>query len=216
MLKFYKDFHIQPVTGGVEPTPSQEPSIITGYNLIGGATDEDGIITVASGKYVTTNFDINFSEYDSWAIVSKIYFMSAQYSVVGIMGLLNADNNIKNVNAYVTDAGKVNYELASPNNNNNYDIGTLLMNSAGIKNTWFYVKCEFTGSAYNLYFGTSLDNMTLESTINSNIKVSNKSGRYVWGKGENATSAVANSSKFDMNETQIYLNGQLYWQGIKN
>ena len=213
MLKFYKDFHIQPVISGDSPTPT--PTVKTGYIIVGGATDEDGIITVASGKYVTTNFNFNLSEYDSWAIVSKIYFMSAQYEDNGFMGLTNADNNIKSINSYVKNTGKVNYELSS-GSNNTYDIGTLLMNSTGIKNTWFYVKCEFTGSAYNLYVGTSLDNMTLESTINKNTKVSNKSGVYVWGKGEGATTSVVVSSKFDMNETQIYLNGQLYWQGKKS
>ena len=214
MLKFFKDFHIQPVTGGVEPTPSPTPTIITGYNLIGGATDEDGIITVASGKYVTTNVNINFSEYDSWAIVSKIYFMSAQYNDNGFMGLLNADNNIDCINSYIKNTGKVNYAISS--NGNDYNIGTLLMNSTVSKNTWFYVKLEFTGNSYILYYGTSLDNMVMDTAIASSTKVSNKSGVYVWGKGENASAGVVTSAKFDMNECQIYLNGQLYWQGIKN
>lgn len=216
MLKFFKDFHIQPVTGGVEPTPSQEPTVNTGYTIIGGATDDDGVITVASGKFVTTNININFSEYDSWAIVSKIYFMSGSYPDNGFMGLLNFDNKTC-LNSYIKNTGKLFYALSS--NGTSYDIagiGTFSTIGNLPTNAWCYVKLEFTGSSYNLYYGTSLDNMTLQATINSSTKVYSKSGVYVWGKDESPSGIVPTSSKFDMNGCQIYLNGQLYWQGIKN
>ena len=48
-------------------------------------------------------------------------------------------------------------------------------------NTFFYVKLEFTGTAYNLYYSTDGTNYTLQGSITSSTKVGSRTNYFAFG-----------------------------------
>ena len=236
MLKFVKEFSIQEIETGTdssitdsilsdlqfaddikgsvsdEVTLSYPPS----YTTVGCLADENGIVEVVKNKvqYVKTNRTFNFSQADSWAIITKMLIIDeGDYSDNGLMALVDYINSKKSVNSFLRKQGKICYNFSSDGSNMN--IGTIVPTNSVPFNTWFYIKCEFTGTEYNLYQGLALDSLELQGTVNKSTKVYNVDGVYTWGRDATKDQTIV-SAKYDMSECKIIINDEVVWQGSEN
>lgn len=171
------------------------------------------IVSLSSGSYqcVETNDTFNFNNANSWSIITRQSISSYSYSDNGFMGTKNGGYSI---NCYASNDNKLHFQLSS--DGSSWDIGELSMQNSFTSDTLFYTKLEFTGSAYNLYYGTLLNNLQVEATISSSTKVSSISGNWLFGIDSFSTinsTAVAIDCTFDMEECFVYMNNSLAWTG---
>lgn len=185
-----------------------QTSTIYNYKKVGTIDDTDGVLSgLAYGHYAKTPDMLNLSTANSWEIVTKHYITSVGSVNDGMMGILGGAYN---VNYYINSSNLITVELSS--NGSSYNIGTISMLNAVTLNTFFYVKLEFTGTAYNLYYSTDGTNYTLQGSITSSTKVGSRTNYFAFGVDE-AGNHSAWTGKVDMNGCYININGERWWTG---
>jgi len=178
---------------------------------VGSVINTNGILSnISSANYAQTNMKFNFSTADTWSIITKHKFTSVSSQNDGMMGILGGAYNI---NYYINSSNKVTVELSS--NGSSYNIGTLSMINAVTIGEDFYLKSEFTGTAYNLYYGTDLSNMTLQATISSSTKVGSRENYFAFGVDESGNH-TAWTGTIDLNGCSITMDNSVVWQGVNN
>ena len=110
-------------------------------------------------------------------------------------------------------SGKINFYITSQDSSSDYDIaGTSTSTGANLStNTTYWLKLEFTGSAYIAYISTDGETFTeydrftsslyKKSSTTSHIGLSSTSSAYSWG------------GSIDLNECYINVNGSRWWTG---
>lgn len=187
---------------------------VSGYKAnivkVGSLTEIDGVINgFSSNSYAKTNVTLNFGSANTWEIVTKQNISSVSSINDGYMGVLGGAFN---VNYYITTANKVTVELSS--DGTSYNIGSIGMLSAIPLNTDFYLKTEFTGTAYNLYYSTDGETWTLQGSISSSTKVSSRTNNFAFGVDE-AGSHASWVGSFDLKGCYINTNGVRLWTGAE-
>ena len=178
-------------------------------NIIGSPTQDNSVFSnISNANYVTTNNTVNFGTANTWEIVSKHRFNSVGSINDGAMGVLGGAYN---VNYYVQSTNKFCIELSS--NGSSYDIGSIPTIDPIPLNTDFYIKAEYTGTTYNLYFGYNLDEMVLQGTIENSTKVSNRENTFAFGVDE-AANHTSWTGSFDLSGCYININGERWWTGV--
>ena len=185
-----------------------QTSTIYNYKKVGTIYDTDGVLSgLAYGNYARTPDMLNLGTANSWEIVTKHYITSVGSVNDGMMGILGGAYN---VNYYINASNLITVELSS--NGSSYNIGNISMLNAVTLNTFFYVKLEFTGTAYNLYYSTDGTNYTLQGSITSSTKVGSRTNYFAFGVDE-AGNHSAWTGKVDMNGCYININGERWWTG---
>lgn len=175
---------------------------------VGSVVDTQGVLSgLSTGNYAKTDIAINFGTADTWEIVTKHNITSTGSVNDGFMGILGGAYN---VNYYLSELNRIKIELSS--NGTSYDIGRIGMLEEVPLNTDFYIKAEFTGNAYNLYYGKTLDSLALQGTISSSVRVGSRSNNFALGVDEsgNHTKWVGT---INLNESYINVNGSRLWTG---
>ena len=80
-----------------------------------------------------------------------------------------------------------------------------------VEGSTYIAKLEFTGASYNLYLGTDINSLNLESSVASSTKIA-KSSSYYLGLSYNAAPCLGS---IDLTESYIKINGQDWWHGTK-
>lgn len=170
-----------------------------GYETVGEPTISDGIMTPTETGWVRSNIAF-LPDNRPWKIITKIKNKSNSgynnyLSTSGV--LLQRVSNQANAILYLTKTS-----IGDISNNKNREF-TL--------NTWMWCKVEFTGSSY--LYGTSTDGVTYNNiTINSS-EIVKQSGKLVFGPKASNTSTV--NAQFDLNATEVWINGKLWWKAIQ-
>ena len=187
---------------------------VSGYKAnivkVGSLTEVDGVLSgFSASNYAKTNITLNFGSADTWEIVTKQNISSVSSINDGYMGVLGGAYN---VNYYISASNKITVELSS--NGTSYNIGSIGMLSAITLNTDFYLKTEFTGTAYNLYYSTDGETWTLQGSISSSTKVSSRTNNFAFGVDE-AGSHASWVGSVDLKGCYINTNGVCLWTGVE-
>ena len=175
---------------------------------VGTLTDNNGVLSgFSASNFAKTPIKINLNSANTWEIVTKQNISSVGSINDGYMGILGGAYN---VNYYISTSNKIYVELSS--NGTSYNIGSIPMLNAVTLNTDFYLKLEFTGTAYNLYYSTDGETWTLQGSITSSTKVSNRSNYFALGVDE-AGNHTNWQGSIDLNECYININGSRWWSG---
>ena len=175
---------------------------------VGSVVDTNGILSnLSTGNYAKSDIAVNLGAASSWEIVTKHNITSVGSINDGFAGILGGAYNL---NYYLNAENKIVIELSS--NGTSYDIGSIRMLQAVPLNTEFYIKAEFTGSAYNLYYGTTLEGLALQGSIASSVSVSSRTNNFALGVDEsgNHTKWVGT---IDLKDCYININGVRAWSG---
>lgn len=221
-LPYYKDEGWK--RAQVKPTPSDaDVNIVhtlngypTDYNhnvlyaSLPGIIDNNLVYNFSSGNYLTETFTADLKSADNWEIEFKCTIGTLQSK----MQLL-VSSNTKNYDFVIgiTASNKFGLWLSSNGTSQNLINGTNGSHTLQNGET-YYVKCEFTGSAYTLYLKKNKDDayekdVSLTSSTKIYSGASMRIGTWIGG-----TSYIWNGS-IDLNEMTVKRNGTIIWNGNK-
>lgn len=169
----------------------------TNYNRVGtiDADIDTGIVSgFSSNKYITIP-GIDLTTADTWEVVAKFKINTlGKYQFwwysPGAWGL--------------DDLNRMHY-WSVPGGSDVYSTYTF------VENTWYWVKMEFTGTTYNWYYKTSVDNpWTLIMSANSTTKISSVPSLTNIGINPNITSEYFYGD-IDLSEYYVKADGVVIW-----
>ena len=191
--------------GGVQWVPSN-------FNNVGSVSiDENKVASgFTSSKYLKLQSVFNPSS-NPWEMVFKVKTGSDVTSTHCINGsgvLSGAD--FQGV-CVITLGGNFVYYLSSTGSS--WDIVSEAHGSTSIQtNTWYYVKLEFTGSAYVLSLSTDGQTWTTDSTTTSSASVYVSSQPMVIGGSFYSSTNISPwNGEIDLSESYIKINGSDWW-----
>lgn len=175
------------------------------YTRVGSWSD-DGIATGFSDtNYLTPPHSFNVSDGYTWEKVFKFTTsenVSTQQSIIGCTTA--SKGSIVQINAtkfrlYVSSASS--WDIASNVS------GTYVV----LPNTTYYIKLEFTGEAYNLYYSLDGKEYILDITVASTKVMSEDRVKI----GDTQASAQYFLGAIDFNESYMSINNNVWWKGIQ-
>ena len=115
------------------------------------------------------------------------------------------------------DVYRGNFRFGASSNGSSWNIASFPNMYAVSANTTYYIKLEFTGSAYNFYVSsTSEFSDTPNYTINSSATINVTSAQTLIGFQSGLTSDnYAWGGSIDLNESYININGVRWWDGVE-
>ena len=177
------------------------PSYLTGYDEIGTPTITDGILTPSATSWITLP-QILVPENKPWKIITKVYNMgnSGYQNIFGGGGIIvQKTPGTNNSYLYLRSTSSGTYNII--NGGVYRDIGS---------SVWRYIKLEFTGTKY--LFGYSDNGATYENTeVSSALSIY---GNAKIAFGPKSSNTVAVNVKYDLNETEIWIDGEIWWKAI--
>ena len=180
------------------------------YSANPGIIDNGLVSSFSSGNYLTDTFSADLKSANNW----EIEFKCTIGRLTSSMQLL-VSSNTKNYDFVIgiTASNKFGLWLSSNGSSQNLINGTNGSHTLQNGET-YYVKCEFTGSAYNLYLKKNKnDTYEKDVSLTSSTKIysgaSMRIGTWIGG-----TSYVWNGS-IDLNEFTVKRNGSVIWNGTK-
>lgn len=187
---------------------------ITNANIVGNVhiNNVDFISQLSPGGYIETKDNINLNTADSWEILTKWNIPSLPSNSSDWFCLKSG--SIFSFNFYLksaADGSKGVVELSSDGSSWS-SIGTLETLQAIPANTDFYIKIQFTGSEYNLYYGVDENNLVLQQSITSSTKVYSTTNVFGFGVGRLGTAINISELNLDLSESYIKINDEIWWQ----
>lgn len=176
--------------------------------IIGSLTVNNGVASgFSSSKYMTLPTAFNGSAGSTWEIVFKV-----KTPTLNTLQQFLAVGNQNSYNSYfgVTTANVFRFRLST--NTSGSVICNLIGTTTIIANTDYWVKAEFTGSAYNLYLSTDGVNYTLEATTTSSSIWTQYTFSWI-GKGGDNNSLYPWLGSIDLTKSYIKVNDNDWWRG---
>lgn len=193
--KFYKKGYINNIT--TVGSPTFNGSVVSGFS---------------STNYIKTipsQFTSQTASASSWEMVFKVtYKKGSEYQNIWCQSGSYA--NKLTINA----SGKV--ELVLGNSGTSMDIGTIVGTTTLIENTTYWVKAEFTGSAYKLYLSVNGIDFSLEGSFNSTTKINDRGSNAIGVNIADGSNYKQFLGSIDLKDCYIKINGELWWEGINS
>ena len=178
---------------------------ITNADIVGDVSiDIDGVASgFSSNNYLTTQEPFNPGN-NSWEIVIKCMLTEEDTSLneYGLVGY-NSTGLFKLI--VIPNTRKVGLDLST--NTSSWNIGELVGQTILQLNVYYWIKAEFTGSAYNIYLSTDGNTYNLEKSLSSTTAAVFPSITmigYAYIHGWNGS--------IDLSESYIKINGEIWWQ----
>ena len=177
-----------------------------------GSWIEDGIVSgFSSANYLSLPSLFDISKGQSWEVVFKFNTNSpsAQQTFLGSAGSRGYNPRIR------LREGVVNIMLT--NSTSSADVVSISGVTSVLANVDYWIKAEFTGSAYNLYLSTDGVIYNLEATkettavFTASYQLSQIG--YLYDSGSSAGYPFDGS--IDFTQSYININGERWWNGIK-
>lgn len=165
----------------------------------------------SSSNYIKSNTTISeIGTADSWEFVTKIY-MTSTMSTNGM--IINQNTGSYGESGFMIIVGGSNYIYFQVFDQSLNLIFNIVSSVSLENNQWYWLKGEFTGTAYNCYISTDKETWTNVGTAASTTKVHTPTSPWRFG------SSVVNSSfylhgKMDFKETYLKINGEVAWNAI--
>ena len=201
--------------GGKTTTFNVTVSSTVQYVKVGNPTITDNILTPSYGNFIRTN--IPFSPNGQpWEIRTKLRVLTLPTNWRSVIGSVDSDgvyakicqiqiNSNKQLTMYGSSDG-VNWDALS-----NFYTDNNALNETGI---WYYIKFEFTGTAYKITLYKDGWDGTVYKTKSTNSSTSIMDGQYYGFGLSRDSSIVYMDAEYDLSETKIYINGNLAWSAI--
>lgn len=169
---------------------------------------KDGIVSgFNASNYLTTSEHFNPGN-NPWEIVIKCMLTHEDTSFAEY-GLVGYDSTGLFKLKVIPNTRKVGLDLST--NTTSWNIGELVGQTILQLNVYYWIKAEFTGSAYNIYLSTDGDTYNLEGSLSSTtvaIFPSKTMMGYAYIHGWNGT--------IDLSESYIKINNEIWWQPTWN
>lgn len=183
---------------------------INNFTTVGSPTFDGSVVSGFSGSNYLTLPNVFNPENNPWEMVYKFTTkddVTTGSTITGANG-----NGYRHVFIY-TLSSKLYFEVSS--NGSNWDIGKIEGGEI-LPNTTYFVKAEFTGEAYNLYYSkTNSDYILIGSLETNKIIYKNELTQSI---GLNRYSGGSNNPclhSIDLKECYININGERWWDGLK-
>ena len=169
---------------------------------------KDGIASgFSSSNYLTTPEPFNPGN-NPWEIVIKC-MLTEEDTSLNEYGLVGYNSTGLFKIKVIPNTRKVGLDLST--NTTSWNIGELVGQTILQLNVYYWIKAEFTGSAYNIYLSTDGDTYNLEGSLSSTtvaIFPSRTIIGYAYIHGWNGT--------IDLSESYIKINNEIWWQPTWN
>lgn len=142
----------------------------------------------------------------SWELVWKINFTLGAQQTIWACGNTGYYSRLR-----INTAGKLLFQ--GGNSSSSYNVFNITGTSTLVGGTNYWIKAEFTGSAYNLYSSTDGQTWTLEGTKASTTKIT-YGGAEIIGMDYGNTDYPLLSS-LDLKECYYKIDGEYFWRGIQ-
>lgn len=181
---------------------------------IGSVTLTDNYIGsgFSSSNYLKSNTTISeIGTADSWEFVTRICMTSTQSSGNGM--IINQNTGSYGESGFMFFVGGSN-RFAFQLFDQSLNLIAAIDSTISLENNqWYWLKGEFTGTAYNFYISTDKETWTNLGTAASTTKVHTPTNPWRFG------SSVVNSGfylygKIDFKETYLKINGEVAWNAI--
>lgn len=175
-----------------------------GYTEVGTPTISSGVVSgFSANDYLQlSNLGERFSVVDKWEMVVKINTSSTHIGQV-IFG----DNASYGTDLRLNSENKLVFQAS--NSDSSADIGEIYGNTILSDNIDYYIKIEFTGTEYNLYYSTDNSTWNLEGSFSSSTKISNRNTNWLFGMY--SVSAWYFRGSINLNSTYIKLYENNEW-----
>lgn len=172
-------------------------------NKIGSLTENNGILSGFSSSNYASLPNAFTPGTNTWEMVYKISLAntSIQYDPIAV----TPNSPCIALQAY---EGKI---VLSIGDGTNWIYANAFGNTVLSANTYYYVKLEFTGSAYNVYLSTNGKNYSSEISINNSTVISGLPLNL--GLSRNLQSGFSGS--IDLNESYINIYNSRWWTGVE-
>ena len=180
---------------------------------MGSVTFTDNYIgsDFGSSNYLKSNTTISeIGTADSWEFVTRICMTSAQSSNGMIISQNTGSYGESGFMFFVGGSNRFAFQVFDQSLN----LIAAIDSSISLENNqWYWLKGEFTGTAYNCYISTDKETWTNVGTAASTTKVHTPTSPWRFG------SSVVNSGfylygKMDFMETYLKINGEVAWNAI--
>lgn len=160
----------------------------------------------SSSNYIALPKNFDVSDGSTWEMVYKFTTKDDVTTNSNITG--GNGNGYRHVFIY-TFSSKLCLEIGS--NGSSWDIGRIEGGEI-LPNTTYFVKAEFTGSAYNLYYSQTNSDYVLIGSLETNKiiyknELTQSIGLNRWSNGSNYPCLHS----IDLSESYIKINGKLWW-----
>lgn len=160
---------------------------------IGGVTDNDGVVSdFSTSKYL--KFKENFNPNYTWCFIIKFNFNTIDNSAKVLLGY-NSSGLLK----LAIYERKIEFGVST--SASDWSIGQVAGTQVLQANKDYWVKAEFTGSAYNVYISENGSDYNLEGTINSSEAFTMPDELLIGNGGWQFDEVFTGS--IDLNETSI-------------
>lgn len=187
-------------------------------NTVGSLTNNNGVLS----NFSTSNYAKFPSSFqpgsNSWEMVLKVttgtISSSWQHILAFQKGLTNAERYATRIS--VTSNNK--FGLALSYNGTAWDVvgettgqGTYTVQA----NTTYYLKLEYTGSAYKLYYSLDGETYIQDVNISSSTPIYNSNTAFLLGIWNNSNYTEPFLGSIDLKESYININNQRWWTGAE-
>lgn len=179
--------------------------------ITGSPTITNGVASgFSASNYLKLPNIFNPSSASNWEMVFKFKITSANDGWVNIFGNGDSTDRTSGVHIFYDSNNKIRLECCT-SGASTWDICNLTGTTLMELNTDYWVKVEFTGSAYNCYLSTDGSTFNLETSSSSTTKI-----------GATVTQCIGNSlshsekyhlGSIDLSQSYIKTNGSVWWKG---
>lgn len=191
-------------------TLNKDGAVFSGFSennnyLSLGARVDKGILSLDSSTYFKY-FEAITPTADSWEFVTKIHYVASSTQRQYIF----TEKASYGTTLEILTSGVIKFQVS--NSDSSVDIGSEEGTTVLTNNTDYWIKIEFTGSAYKAYISTDGQTWNTECTITSPTKITNR-GNWIIGVSQNIDRYFLGS--IDISESYIKANGEFWWKGVE-
>ena len=194
-------------------TLTRNGAVVSGFSTSNylqlGARVDKGILSLDSSTY-TKNFGDVVETANSWEWCFKIHFIDNPSSPITLQYIFA---NIAGYGSHIrvnTSIKKLFLGLSNVDGDDS--IGYIEGITTLVDDTDYYVKVEFTGSAYNLYLSTDGTTWNLEGTITSSTKIIKRGNGWIIGSDSSSGYFLGG---IIISDWYIKINGEYWWKGVE-
>lgn len=191
--------------------PLYTSDLLNNVTIYGSPTINGHVFSNFSGSNYLKTIPAQFTEQtataDNWEMVFKIKYVadSSAYQNIWIQGAAYATK------LTIETDGKA--QLYVNNSGTSTAIGWAKTSTLTNGNT-YWIKAEFTGTAYNIYLSTDGVNWEAGETISSSTKITDRGINSVGANINDGTNYKQFKGEIDLSESYIKVNGEYWWKGI--
>jgi hypothetical protein len=175
------------------------------YTIVGSWIDKGVVSGFSDSNYLIIDNSFAPANNDTWERVFKITTGSDVTNDQSIVGV-NTDKK-----GFLLRINKSKFDVFI-SSGSSWDIASQKAGSYTVlPNTTYWVKAEFTGSAYNIYYSLNGVDYIFDFAISSSIQISAVNIRI---GGTNASDQYWKGS-IDLTQSYIKINGKMWWYGTK-